>query len=62
MSDLPVILESGLDFCKNHAKIDDANQSKHFLHPFFTSCIFLAHLYFILARENQNLHLKKKFC
>ena len=60
-SDLPEILESGPDFCKDHANRDDANQSEHFLHPFFTFCTFLAHFYFILARENQNLHFTKKF-
>ena len=54
LSDLPVILESGPDFCKDHAKRDDANQSEHFLHMFFTFRTFFAHFYFILARESQN--------
>jgi len=58
---LPVILESGPDFCKDHAKRDDANQSEHFLHPFFTFFTFFAHFYFILARKNQSLHFTKKF-
>ena len=60
-SDLPEILESGPDFCKDHAKRDDANQSEHFLHTFFTFCTFFAHFYFILVRENLNLHFTKKF-
>jgi len=61
-SDLPESLESGPYFCKNHAKIDDANQSEHSFHMFFTFHTFFRTLLFYISTGNSKFEFYKKVC
>ena len=60
-SDLRKILESGLDFCKDHKLRDDANRSEHFLHTFCTFANLQIQLYIMCSQKNQKSHLAKSF-